>query len=102
MTRASKPNSQPNPHVGCDFEDFLHEQGVLEISTRVTIQSMDTSCALVRGMLDETDLAANLSTLSEGSTVLSQTAFEAFVATCEMPPKPTTALRKLMVLRYTQ
>ncbi len=70
MTRILKPHHQPNPHVGSNFEE-------------------DTSCAVVRGMLDETDLA-------DGSTVLSQTAFEAFVATCANPPKPTAALRELM------
>jgi Protein of unknown function (DUF1778) len=99
MTRILKPHRQPNPHVGSDFEDFLHEQGRLEISTRLAIQPMDTGCTVVRGVLDETDLAANLSALSDGSAVLSQTAFEAFVATCENPPKPTVALRKLMAFR---
>jgi Protein of unknown function (DUF1778) len=99
MTRILKPHHQPNPHVGSDFEDLLHAQGRLEISTRLAIQRMDTSCAVVRSMLDETDLAANLSALSKDSTVLSQTAFEAFLATCENPPRPTAALRKLIALR---
>lgn len=31
--------------------------------------------------------------------MLSQQAFESFVATCENPPEPTEALRKLMALR---
>lgn len=31
--------------------------------------------------------------------MLSQEAFEAFVASCENPPEPTEALRKLMALR---
>ena len=99
MTRILKPHCQPNPHVGSDFEDFLNAQGRLEISTSLAVQRVDTSCAVVRGVPDEPDLAANLSTLSEGQTVLSQTAFEAFVATCVNPPRPTAALRKLIALR---
>ena len=38
--------------------------------------------------------------VSEKDTVmLSQEAFEAFIAICENPPEPTDALRKLMALR---
>ena len=77
MTRILTPHRQPNPHAGSNFEE-------------------DTSSAVVRSVPDETDLAANFSALSKDSTVLSQTAFEAFVATCEKPPKPTAALRELM------
>ena len=38
--------------------------------------------------------------VSDNDTVmLSQEAFEAFIAVCENPPEPTDALRKLMALR---
>lgn len=50
-------------------------------------------------MLQNTYEAARRIVASSDSLVLSQAAFEAFVATCEKPPKPTPALRKLMALR---
>jgi hypothetical protein len=88
MTHAFKPNPRPKPHVGSDFEDFLRDEGWLEISTSLAIKRMSTRRP-----------AVTLPTLSKDRAVLSQTAFEAFVATCEMPPKPTAALCKIMALR---
>jgi Protein of unknown function (DUF1778) len=99
MPRALKPKPKPNPHIGSDFEDFLLEDGRLEISTSLAIKRMGTNRAEVRCQRDEADPAVTLPTLSNDSTVLSQTAFEAFVATCENPPRPTAALRKLIALR---
>ncbi len=93
MARTLKPNVQPNPHVGSDFEDFLREEGRLEISTSLAIKRviawefsqamqkanvtqtemakrMGTSRAVVRRLLDETDLAVTLATLSKAATAL--------------------------------
>jgi antitoxin HicB len=81
------------PHIGSDFEDFLREEGRLEISTSLAIKRviawefsqamqkanvtqtemakrMGTSRAVVRRLLDETDLAVTLATLSKAATAL--------------------------------
>jgi uncharacterized protein (DUF1778 family) len=50
-------------------------------------------------MLQNTYEAARRIVASSDTLLLSQDAFEAFVANCEKPPKPTAALRKLMALR---
>jgi uncharacterized protein (DUF1778 family) len=50
-------------------------------------------------MLQNTYEAARRIVASSDTLLLSQDAFEAFVASCEKPPKPTAALRKLMALR---
>lgn len=43
--------------------------------------------------------AARRIVAEKDSLMLSQAAFDAFVATCEQPPEPTQALVDLMVLR---
>lgn len=50
-------------------------------------------------MLQNAYGAARRIVADEDTLMLSQKAFEAFVATCENPPEPTEALRKLMALR---
>ena len=50
-------------------------------------------------MLQNAYDAARRIVADKDTLVLSQEAFEGFVATCERPPKPTKALRKLMALR---
>ena len=50
-------------------------------------------------MLQNAYEAARRIVADKDTLVLSQEAFEAFVATCEKPAKPTKALRKLMALR---
>ena len=42
MTRASKPNSQPNLYVGSYFEDFPREEGQLKISTSMATKRIGT------------------------------------------------------------
>jgi antitoxin HicB len=91
--REPKAVAQPNPHVGSDFEDFLRNEGGLEIATSLAIKRviawefgqamqkanvtqtemakrMGTSRAVVRRLLDETDLAVTLATLSKAATAL--------------------------------
>ncbi len=95
MTRAikSQPIIQPNRHIGSDFEDFLREEGRLEVATSLAIKRvvawelgqamqkanvtqtemakrMGTSRAVVRRLLDESDLAVTLSTLSKAASAL--------------------------------
>lgn len=43
--------------------------------------------------------AARRAVADEGSLVLTQQAFQAFVSACEMPAMPTETLQKLMVRR---
>lgn len=50
-------------------------------------------------MLQNAYEAARRIVADNDTLMLSQEAFEAFVATCENPPEPTAALRKLMALR---
>ncbi len=50
-------------------------------------------------MLQNAYEAARRIVADKDTLMLSQQAFEAFVATCENPPEPTEALRKLMALR---
>ena len=50
-------------------------------------------------MLQNAYEAARRIVADKDSLMLSQQAFEAFVATCDNPPKPTKALRKLIALR---
>lgn len=50
-------------------------------------------------MLQNAYEAARRIVADKDTLILSQQAFEAFVATCENPPEPTEALRKLMALR---
>jgi uncharacterized protein (DUF1778 family) len=50
-------------------------------------------------MLQNAYEAARRVVANEDTIVLSQQAFEAFIATCENPPEPTEALVKLMALR---
>lgn len=50
-------------------------------------------------MLQNAYDAARRIVADKDTLVLSQEAFEAFVAICEKPPRPTKALRKLMALR---
>ena len=50
-------------------------------------------------MLQNAYEAARRIVADKDTLVFSQEAFEAFVATCEKPAKPTKALRKLMALR---
>lgn len=94
-TRAINPQklTQTNPHIGSDFEDFLRDEGRLEIATSLAIKRviawefsqamqqanvtqtemakrMGTSRAVVRRLLDETDLAVTLSTLSKAASAL--------------------------------
>lgn len=50
-------------------------------------------------MLQNAYEAARRVVADNDTLMLSQQAFESFVATCENPPEPTEALRKLMALR---
>jgi len=50
-------------------------------------------------MLQNAYEAARRILADEDTLTMSQKAFDQFVATCEAPPKPTKALRKLMALR---
>lgn len=50
-------------------------------------------------MLQNTYEAARRIVADKDTLMLSQQAFESFVATCENPPEPTEALRELMALR---
>lgn len=50
-------------------------------------------------MLQNAYDAARRIVAEKDSLMLSQAAFDAFVATCEQPPEPTQALVDLMVLR---
>ena len=50
-------------------------------------------------MLQNAYDAARRIVADKDTLVFSQEAFEAFVATCEKPAKPSKALRKLMALR---
>ncbi len=50
-------------------------------------------------MLQNAYEAARRIVADKDTLMLSQQAFESFVATCENPPEPTEALRKLMALR---
>jgi len=50
-------------------------------------------------MLQNAYEAARKVVADDDTLVLSQKAFDTFVATCENPPAPTKALRKLMALR---
>lgn len=50
-------------------------------------------------MLQNAYEAARRIVADKDTLMLSQQAFEAFVATCENPPEPTEALRKLLALR---
>jgi uncharacterized protein (DUF1778 family) len=50
-------------------------------------------------MLQNAYEAASRIVADRDTLLLSQEAFDAFVAHCESPPKPTKALRKLMALR---
>lgn len=50
-------------------------------------------------MLQNTYEAARRIVADKDSLLLSQAAFEAFVATCEQPPEPTQALVDQMALR---
>ena len=93
MTRTIKPHARINRHIGSDFEDFLREEGRLEVSTSLAIKRviawefgeamqkanvtqtemakrMGTSRAVVRRLLDETDLAVTLATLSKAASAL--------------------------------
>jgi plasmid maintenance system antidote protein VapI len=88
-----KAQPQPSPHLGSDFEDFLRDEGRLEMATSLAIKRviawefgqamqkanvtqtemakrMGTSRAVVRRLLDETDLAITLATLSKAATAL--------------------------------
>ena len=50
-------------------------------------------------MLQNAYEAASRVVANNETIVLSQEAFEAFIAVCENPPEPTGALRQLMALR---
>lgn len=50
-------------------------------------------------MLQNAYEAASRVVANNDTIVLSQEAFEAFIAVCENPPEPTQALRELMALR---
>ena len=50
-------------------------------------------------MLQNAYEAARRIVADKDTLMLSQQAFESFVSTCENPPEPTEALRKLMALR---
>lgn len=50
-------------------------------------------------MLQNAYEAARRIVADKDTLMLSQQAFDSFVATCENPPEPTEALRKLMALR---
>ncbi len=50
-------------------------------------------------MLQNAYEAASRVVANNETIVLSQEAFEAFIAVCENPPEPTDALRQLMALR---
>ena len=50
-------------------------------------------------MLQNAYEAARRIVADKDTIMLSQEAFDAFIAVCENPPEPTDALRKLMALR---
>jgi antitoxin HicB len=93
MTQTTQPAPSANRHVGSDFEDFLRDEGRLEVATSLAIKRviawefsqamqqakvtqtemakrMGTSRAVVRRLLDESDLAVTLSTLSKAASAL--------------------------------
>ena len=82
-----------NRHIGSDFDDFLHEEGLLEASTAMAIKRviawqieqemkaqhltktamaarMKTSRAALNRLLDETDTSLTLATLASAATAL--------------------------------
>lgn len=82
-----------NQHVGSDFDQFLHEEGILDESTATAIKRviawqieeemkaqhitktamaarMKTSRAALNRLLDETDTSLTLSTLASAATAL--------------------------------
>ena len=82
-----------HPRVGSDFEDFLRDEGRLAESTAVAVKRvlawelkramdaegvsqaemarrMNTSRAVVRRLLDDSDPAVTLSTISRAATAL--------------------------------
>jgi antitoxin HicB len=86
-------NRSKNPHVGSNFEDFLAEEGRLEQSTALAVKRvlawelelamkagnvsqaelarrMKTSRAVVHRLLDATDPAVTLTTISRAATAL--------------------------------
>ena len=91
--KSQRQISHPNPQIGSDFEDLLRDEGRLEMATSLAIKRviaweftqamqqanvtqtemakrMGTSRAVVRRLLDETDLAVTLSTLSKAASAL--------------------------------
>lgn len=84
---------------------------VLTDSARINLRTSPEAKALIERaaaimgstvsgfMLQNAYEAARRIVADNDNLVLSQKAFEVFVATCENPPKPTKALRKLMALR---
>jgi ParB-like chromosome segregation protein Spo0J len=82
-----------NPRIGSDFEDFLREEGRLEEATAAAVKRvlawafeaamkranvsqaemarrMSTSRAVVRRLLDASDLSITLATMSKAAAVL--------------------------------
>jgi DNA-binding Xre family transcriptional regulator len=82
-----------NQHIGSDFDEFLHEEGILEVSAATAIKRviswqieqemkaqhitktdmaarMKTSRAALNRLLDEADTSLTLTTLASAATAL--------------------------------
>jgi uncharacterized protein (DUF1778 family) len=126
MTRffAKVLRAEPRPKVGwlhsvCQFDvQFFPFRRTLmpaavtsSESARINLRTSPEAKALIERaaaimgstvssfMLQNAYEAARRIVADKDTLMLSQQAFEAFVATCENPPEPTEALRKLMALR---
>jgi uncharacterized protein (DUF1778 family) len=82
-TESARINLRTSPEVKAMIERAAAIMGST-VSSYISQSMFETSRRIV----------ADVDTL-----VLSQAAFEAFVAVCENPPEPTDALKKLMALR---
>lgn len=82
-TESARINLRTSPEVKAMIERAAAIMGST-VSSYISQSMYETSSRIV----------ANTDTL-----MLSQEAFEAFIAVCENPPEPTEALRKLMALR---
>jgi predicted XRE-type DNA-binding protein len=84
---------RPNPRIGTSFEDFLREEGRLEVATALAVKRvlawqleqamkkanvsqaemarrMNTSRAVIRRLLDANDPSITLATISRAATAL--------------------------------
>ena len=82
-TESARINLRSSPEVKAMIERAAAIMGST-VSSYISQSMYETSSRIVA----DTD-----------TIMLSQEAFEAFVAVCENPPEPTKALRKLMALR---